>query len=186
MDDVIELLENLTSREKKFLVIFLGSLGVFFGLKFYENFLEPSIKEITTLNSEVIWKKKSEMSAISSKKEALEHDIKEQKLKIQNYQEKIIFFNKSYEDYLKFIQSLSKKYNLTIKTLNDSHHNDKAFQKHRLKIELVGKFTEFLLFILELENANFVFENIELQNVKGLNLELHLMLQFVSLKQIQE
>lgn len=184
MGNFVTYLENLNLREKIFFAILMGILGIFLALKFYENFFEHFVEEIASLNVENLQEKKAQINDLMRRKNDLKIEIDAQNLSLRNHQKSLMIFAKNYEDYLDFIELLSKKYGLILKNLQNSYEDGDFFQRHRLNLELNGEFSELLFFIQELENSHlvFVFESIKFQNTKSLALSLHLNLQFVVLK----
>lgn len=184
MSNFVSFLENLNLREKILFAILLGLMGVFVGFKFYENFLEQFVEETIGLNIETLQEKKIQINNLSEGENSLKSEIDGQNLRLKEYQKRLMIFSKNYEEYLDFVEFLSKKYGLVIKNVQNSYGDSDFFQKHRLNLELSGDFSKLLFFIQELENSSFVFvfDTVEFQNTKTLTLRLHLDLEFVVLK----
>ncbi|EAJ7577453.1 hypothetical protein KJQ83_08075 [Campylobacter upsaliensis] len=184
MSNLIAFLENLNLREKILFAILLGFLGIFLAFKLYESFSGRFLEEIIGLNGETLLERKSQIKHLENVEKNLKIELKEQNLKLEEGLGKIAFFSKNYEDYLDFIELLSRKHHLLINHLQNTYKDEKLLQKHFLDLELSGDFLKLLLFIYELENSNFAFkfESIELQNAKALSLSLHLNLTLITLK----
>lgn len=184
MSNFVAFLENLNLREKILFAILLGFLGIFLAFKLYESFSGRFLEEIIGLSGEALLEKKSQINHLEKVKKSLKIEIEEQNLRLEDGRQKMAFFSKNYEDYLDFIELLSRKHHLLITHLQNTYKDEKLLQKYFLDLELSGDFFKLLSFIYELENSNFTFkfESIEFHNTKALNLSLHLNLVLITLK----
>lgn len=174
--------KNLNLREKILLLIFLVIFAFFLAFKTYE-FLFVFIDELS-IDEQNIYNQKTELSNLKTKQKELQDILAKQTEKISLYNKQINKFKHNYEEYIEEIEILAKKYNIIFENIQNSHTEFNYIQKYNVFLIARGDFKNLLEFILALESSKFYLniKSIDIENLKSINLELKLILNFIILK----
>ncbi|MBK1971996.1 hypothetical protein [Campylobacter sp. TTU_617] len=176
-------LNNLSLREKILIFIFLAVFAFFLAFKSYEFLFDFAANELN-IDEQNIYNQKIELSNLKAKQKELQDTLLKQTQTINSYNKQINKFKYNYEEYIKEIEILAKKYNIIFEDIQNSRIEFNYIQKYNVFLIARGDFKNLLEFLLALENSKFYFniKNINIENLKSINLELKLMLDFASLK----